>query len=110
MMIEFLLELGPITVTRYQSPDATRCFTFEGDLVEAPLAFRGAYGEMVPRDGSSVSSIINTILSHGLDHHWSLGYGHWHSEQKLLNHWLGVSEVPLGAAGSVSGLSIHPPV
>lgn len=106
MMIEFLLELGPVTITRYQSPDAARCFTFEGNLVEAPLAFRGAYGEMQPRDGLHVSQIIKTILNHGLDHHWSLGYGHWHAEQRLLNHWLTIPEIPLASAGAVNGLSV----
>ncbi len=109
MMIEFLLALGPITVTRYQSPDAARCFTFEGDFVEAPMAYRGAYGEMVPRGDVHVSQIMNTILSHGLDHHWSLGYGHWHAEQRLLNHWLGITEVPLSAGGPVGGLSVNDP-
>jgi L-fucose isomerase-like protein len=105
LMLEFLLELGPITVTRYMSPDAARCFTYEGNFVDCPLAFRGNYGEMVPIPDYTASDIMGTILSHGMDHHWSLGYGHWSREITMLNHWLGVREIPIVRSPELNGFS-----
>ena len=93
LMLEFLLELGDITVLRYQSPKAQQYYCFEGKFVETELAYRGSYGLMVPKDGQQVRDIIGTILSKGLDHHWSVGYGHWNEEIKLLNHFLKIEEI-----------------
>lgn len=105
LMLEFLLELGPATVLRYQSPDAASAFAFEGELVDTPLPFRGVYGELHPSPPHTAAQIIGTILSRGLDHHWSLGYGHWKADLTLLHHWLGVAELPVQTADSDHGLS-----
>jgi L-fucose isomerase-like protein len=105
MMIEFLLALGPATVVRYQSPDAARFFSFEGELVDSPMPFRGSWCELQPRAPATASRIMGTILSAGLDHHWSLGYGHWNDDLAMLNHWLGVETVPLGNGAVAHGLS-----
>ncbi len=104
LMVEFLLELGPATVLRYQSPDAGRAFAFEGDLVEAPMAFRGAYCEMEPVTATA-GQIIGTILDQGLDHHWSLGYGHFKDDLAMLHHWCGIEDIAIGNPGGACGLS-----
>lgn len=105
MMVEFLLELGAATVLRYQSPDAATAFRFEGELVETDMAFRGAYCEMEPNEPFTATQLIGTILSHGMDHHWSLGYGRLGHDLDMLNHWLGVQTLaPLPDTGT-SGLS-----
>jgi len=104
MMIEFLMALGPATVVRYQSPDAGRMFAFEGNLVDSPMPFRGSWCEMEPKQPATAAQIMGTILSKGLDHHWSLGYGHWNDELTMLNHWLGVEAVPLGTGIGANGL------
>ncbi len=105
LMLEFLLQTGPITVVRYLAPDAGRYFAFEGDFVESPLAYRGNYGLMAPKAGESVGRILGTILDEGLDHHWSVGFGHWAEELRWLNHFCGVSEVPLRVSTLAQGLS-----
>ena len=106
MMIEFLLELGPVTVARYQSPDAGRMFAFEGDLVDTEMPFRGAWCLMEPRAPLTADHIMGTILSRGLDHHWSLGYGHLAEDLEMLNHWIGVESIPADAKPTgPSGLS-----
>ncbi len=94
MMIEFLLELGPVTVARYQSPDAARMFAFEGELVNTEMPFRGAWCLMAPRSPMTADAIMGTILNRGLDHHWSLGYGHLVADLEMLNHWIGVESIP----------------
>jgi len=106
LMMEFLLEMGPATVLRYQSPAAHRAFSFEGELVETPLLFRGNYCEMQPTPPFTAGQIMNTILSKGLDHHWSLGFGHCKQDLAMLHHWLGVDEISAVPEHATSGLSL----
>ena len=106
LMMEFLLALGPVTVTRYMAPRADRMFAFEGELQDCPPSYRGNYGEMELKEPATASGVVRSILSGGLDHHWSLGYGHWHEDLRMLNHWLGVADVPTLAAGPLHGLSL----
>jgi L-fucose isomerase-like protein len=101
--LEFLMATGPVTVARYGSPDAATCFAFEGEFVDTPAPFRGTWGEM--RVEGSAAQVISTILSRGLDHHWSVGFGHWARELRILNHQLGVTEVPLVGTNATEGLS-----
>lgn len=105
LMLEFLLELGPATVLRYQSPDAARAFLFEGELLDAPLTFRGNYCELQPKAPFTAGQIMNTIMSRGLDHHWSLGFGHWKNDLEMLHHWLGVQEISVVSGNEGFGLS-----
>jgi L-fucose isomerase-like protein len=105
LMLEFLLELGPATVLRYQSPDAGRAFAFEGELVDTPLTFRGNYCEFQPKAPATAGQIMNTILSRGLDHHWSLGFGHWKQDLGMLHHWIGVEDVDLVDESVAFGVS-----
>jgi len=107
LMLEFLLALGPITVLRYMAPDASRWFSFEGEFVETQLDYRGTYGLMKATGAVRLGQIMNTILGHGLDHHWSVGYGHWQQELRLLNHFCGISEIPLATDNAAHGLSLH---
>ncbi|GAB4165073.1 MAG: L-fucose/L-arabinose isomerase family protein [Terrimicrobiaceae bacterium] len=105
LMVEFLLELGPATVARYQSPDASTMFAFQGELVDSPMPFRGAWCEMDVSEPGSAGQVMGTILDAGLDHHWSLGYGHWLEDLRMLNHWLGVAEIPVRQSPALTGLS-----
>jgi L-fucose isomerase-like protein len=104
LLIESLLELGPVTVARYQSPDSSRVLIFEGNIVDSPMAFRGSYAEFEP-DGAAADQIMGTILDHGMDHHWILGRGRLAKDLSLLNHWLGVRELQVTNAGGCVGVS-----
>ena len=104
LMLEFLLQTGDATVVRYTAPGAAQSFSFEGELVDTPLVFRGNYAEMVPSDATA-ERIMGTIMGRGLDHHWSLGFGRWKQELRMLDHWLGVETLEVSHAGGSSGLS-----
>ncbi|MFA9477917.1 L-fucose/L-arabinose isomerase family protein [Phycisphaerales bacterium AB-hyl4] len=93
LMLEFPLVTGPATVVRYQSPDASTMFAFEGRLEDCELAFRGNYTEMTPESPATAESVMGTIMNRGLDHHWSLGMGHLGRDLEMLNHWLGVKAI-----------------
>lgn len=109
LMLEFLLATGPVTVARYQSPDAAQFFAFEGEFIDSPAPFRGTWGELHANRGLTAAQIMSTIFDRGLDHHWSVGFGHWAAELRQLNHWLGVHSIePAGnvpADGGLLGLS-----
>lgn len=105
MLVESLLELGPVTLTRYLAPDSSHAFLFEGNIVESPMAFRGAYAEVKPTGPATAAQIMGTILDKGLDHHWVTGRGHFAADLRQLNHMLGVREEPVNNAGEGHGFS-----
>lgn len=104
MLLEFLQELGPVTIAKYQSPHADNMFAFEGDIVDAPLRYRGSYGEVAPIDVDA-KSISHTLLSNGLDHHWIMGRGHLLDDLREFNHWIGVQELE-AMPSTTSGRSV----
>ncbi|MDQ8201441.1 fucose isomerase [Pelagicoccus sp. SDUM812003] len=105
LMLEFLLRNGPITVMRYLAPDAAKWFAFEGEFVDTELDYRGSYGLMKATGEASLGQIMGTIFDAGLDHHWSVGYGHWLDELRMLNHFCGLSEISLRQGVANHGLS-----
>lgn len=94
MMLEFLQETGPVTVAKYQYPHASTILAFEGDIVETSMRYRGSYGEVSPKDVDA-KSIISSVLSYGLDHHWIIARGHILEDLREFNHWIGVNELEL---------------
>ncbi|RZP73069.1 hypothetical protein D8T51_19175 [Vibrio vulnificus] len=103
MLFEFLVQPGPVTIAKYQSPDISRVLAFEGELVESDMKFRGTYGE-IETHGHSAAEIVGTILDQGLDHHWIVGRGHFLKDLQLLNYWLGISDIEVSNAGQHMGL------
>lgn len=104
MLFEFLQELGPVTIAKYQYPHASTILAFEGDIVESPMRYRGCYGEVKPKD-TNASSIINTVLSCGLDHHWIVGRGHFIEDLQEFNYWIGVEQINM-MSSQISGRSL----
>ncbi len=94
MLLEFLQKQGPITVAKYQYPDAGRVLVWEGDIKESEMAFRGSYAEVEPKE-NSVGEILNAVLNNGLDHHWILGRGYLQQDLDELNHWLGIENIKI---------------
>ena len=105
LMLEFLLANGPVTVMRYMAPDASKWFAFEGEFEDTALDYRGTYGLFKATGEASLSQIMGTIFDAGLDHHWSVGYGHWLDELRMLNHFCGLEEIPLRESLNNYGLS-----
>lgn len=92
MLIEFLHETGPITVAKCMYPDAARMYSWEGDIVESEMAYRGSYAEVTPTSDEA-KDILHTILNNGMDHHWIAVRGHIQNEIKELNHFLGIKSI-----------------
>ena len=105
LMIEFLLANGPVTAMRYLAPDAKQWFAFEGEFVPTELAYRGTYGLFRSTGPATLAQVMGTIFDAGIDHHWSIGYGHWQQELRILNHFCGISEIPVRQSNANHGLS-----
>ena len=94
MLLEFLQKDGPITIAKYQYPDAEKVLVWEGNIKTSKMAFRGSYAEVVPKK-NTVAEILSTVLNNGLDHHWIIGRGYLHKELNELNHWLGIDSIKI---------------
>ncbi|MGZ0657617.1 L-fucose/L-arabinose isomerase family protein [Coraliomargarita sp. W4R53] len=105
LLVESLLEVGPVTITRYLSPNSGRALLFEGNVVDSPMAFRGAYADVEPIGSYSAEQIMGSILDQGMDHHWVMGRGHFAEDLKMLNHWLDVKIQKINNNGGSFGLS-----
>ena len=105
MLLEFLLEKGEITIAKYQYPHASSMLSFEGEIIDSPLRFRGAYGEVSPKN-IAASAVVGTILSNGLDHHWIIGRGHIQEDLKEFNHWANIENLEFESA-KTTGRSIQ---
>lgn len=105
MLLEFLLEKGEITIAKYQYPHASSMLSFEGEIIESPMRFRGAYGVVIPKEVKA-SSVVGTILSNGLDHHWIIGRGQIQEDLKEFNHWANIKNLEF-VAPKITGRSIQ---
>ena len=105
MLLEFLLEKGDITIAKYQYPHASNMLSFEGEILDSPMRFRGAYGEVSPKN-LQASAVVRTILSKGLDHHWIMGRGHIQEDLQEFNHWANIEDLEFVQAGT-TGRSIQ---
>ncbi|WP_299555380.1 hypothetical protein [Seonamhaeicola sp.] len=94
MLLEFLQKQGPVTIAKYQYPDAGKVLVWEGDVRSSEMAFRGSYAEVEPRRNSA-EDILSTVLNNGLDHHWIIGRGYLQKGLHELNHWLGIKNIEI---------------
>lgn len=94
MLLEFLQKQGPVTIAKYQYPDAGKVLTWEGDIRPSEMAFRGSYAAVEPVR-NSVGAILSTVLNNGLDHHWIIGRGYLKKDLEELNHWLGINNITI---------------
>ena len=93
-LLEFLQRPGPVTIAKYQYPDAAQVLAWEGEILPSAMAFRGSYAEVVSRQHTAYS-ILSTILNKGLDHHWVIGRGHLLEDLEELNHWLAIENIEI---------------
>lgn len=91
-MMEFLHETGPVTIAKGQYPNLDNMFSWEGEVVESEMAFRGSYAQIKPND-IKADEVVSTILNNGLDHHWIVARGHVMNELHELNHFLGIKNI-----------------
>ncbi|MCC7446355.1 MAG: L-fucose/L-arabinose isomerase family protein [Anaerolineae bacterium] len=84
LLMEFPLKPGRATVarlTRSGGNGGYRLVVGGGNMIHAPMSFTGTSG--VFRFDTPVESVLDTIMTEGLDHHYSITYGN-HVEALLM--------------------------
>ncbi|MDW7694797.1 hypothetical protein R9C00_08590 [Flammeovirgaceae bacterium SG7u.111] len=99
MLLEFLQKTGPVTIAKYQYPDAGRVMGWEGEIKPSKMAFRGSYAEVEPKENEA-KDILSSVMNNGLDHHWIIGRGHLLQEIQELNHWLEIQTIDIEKSNS----------
>ena len=74
LLNEFPLRPGRVTITRLsQSRGQQRMLLTAGEMLDDPLPFSGTSG--VARLDADVDVALDTIMAHGLEHHYGIAYG-----------------------------------
>ncbi len=74
LLMEFPLKPGIVTIARlHEGPQGWQLVVGRGEMVRAPLSFSGTSG--VLRFEHPVRDVMDTIITHGLDHHVGITYG-----------------------------------
>ncbi|MGQ9888801.1 MAG: L-fucose/L-arabinose isomerase family protein [Aggregatilineales bacterium] len=74
LLMQFPLKPGTVTVARLSAATRTlRLVVGRGEMLRAPMSFSGTSG--VVRFERPAATILDTILSEGLEHHIALTYG-----------------------------------
>lgn len=87
LLMQFPLKPGRVTLARLS--EATGDFRLViggGEMLQAPPSFTGTTGTL--RFDSGAQSVMDTLLSEGLEHHLSLTYGDHRTTLKALAHML----------------------
>ena len=74
LLMEFPLKPGKVTIARLSEASGDfRLVVGSAQVIKAPLSFTGTSG--VFQFDRSVSEVLDTIMSEGLEHHFSITYG-----------------------------------
>lgn len=84
-----LLAPGPVTVVRFGGLKGDKMLVFEGEVVDTPMAFKGAYGDVKLPADQSVKELVSRIMEMGCEHHYSLTYTHHADILAEMGYWLG---------------------
>ncbi|HSF92209.1 MAG TPA: hypothetical protein VLA51_08380, partial [Paracoccaceae bacterium] len=74
LLYQFTLKPGPVTFMRIsQARNTPQMVLGYGEMIRRPMAFTGTSG--VVRFERDASSVLDDIISSGLEHHMALAYG-----------------------------------
>jgi len=94
VIIDESLETGPVTLVRFIGARGQRMLVVEGNVIDTPAdAPSGSWGEVQLSGDVHVKDLINTILTSGCPHHYSLARTHHAEILKEVAYWLKIKEV-----------------
>jgi L-fucose isomerase-like protein len=95
LLSEFALRPGRVTIARLSQARGTHKLAVGGgEMIGARRCFSGTSG--VLRFDRPVASVLDTIMTEGLEHHYGLAYGDVREELEALAALLGLPIVELG--------------
>jgi L-fucose isomerase-like protein len=94
LLNEFALRPGRVTITRLsQSRGEQRMLLATGEMLDDPLPFSGTSG--VARLDADVDVALDTIMAHGLEHHYGIAYGDHREKLKAYAASVGIQVIEL---------------
>lgn len=111
LLFEFPLKPGRVTIARLhrslvpnsQLPNdsiaqSAAQYTYQlviggGEMVRAPKSYSGTSG--VLRFDQPAATVLDTVMRHGLEHHFCITYGDWHAELQAFAQLVGLPVLPL---------------
>ncbi len=94
LLSEFPLKPGPITVARFSRGGGKLTLVFaQAEMLKAPLAYAGTCG--VARFSRPLKQVVDTIISHGLEHHTAIVYGSFLAELRCVAQLFHIKTVEL---------------
>ena len=94
LLYEFTLKPGRVTIARFsQSQNKIRLVIGAGEMLRAPMSFTGTSG--VIRFDQSTQTVLDTIMQHRLEHHYSLAYGEYRPTLRKIASLLDIPVVEL---------------
>ena len=92
---EELLELGPVTILRLVGTHGDKMLLTEGRIINTPTAFKGSYGEVEVTKEIKVKDLLNTIIVHGSEHHFSITPSHHADVINEIAYWLRIKQLKI---------------
>ena len=109
VVYEELLDTGPVTLLRFSGLSGERLLLVEGEIIDTPMAFRGAYADIKLRPDVPVIDLVNTIMVNGCEHHYSIAKTHHGEVVEEAAYWLGIEKmnfVPFESGKNAFGIRI----
>ena len=106
LLFDFPLKPGRVTLARLhrtgavQGTDAYQLVIGGGEMVRAPKSFTGTCG--VIHFDAPADKVLDRIMGHGLEHHFSITYGDLSDELRVVAKLLDLPVIELTAAGASS--------
>lgn len=94
LLNQFPLRPGRVTIARVsQSQNQIRMVVGGAEMLDAPLPFSGTSG--VARMDNEVGQVLDSIMSHGLEHHYGIAYGDHRGTLRSYAESVGIDVVEL---------------
>lgn len=99
LLFEFPLKPGRVTLARLHhtgqgtGPAAYRLVVGGGRMQQAPKSFSGTSG--VIRFDAPAATVLDRIMTHGLEHHFTITYGDWQADLRAVARLIGIGVIEL---------------
>lgn len=98
LLLELNMKPGPATLCRLQGDAADEYIAAAGEVLKTPPKFRGSYAEFKP-ETVSAEDLLNTVMTQGVTHHYSLAYSDHLALIDEFAYWLDLEEIAVVPAG-----------
>lgn len=89
------LKTGPVTLLRFAGVEGDMMFLTEGRMIATRPSFQGAYGDIRLPKTLPVADLVNTLMVHGCEHHYSVAWTHHAAVLEEMAYWMDLERMPI---------------